>query len=134
MKLLGLIIIVCVLVALVQPHKEVVQVDRVIDGDTLILKDGRKVRLLQINAPERGQCGYEAATKRLSQLAQGEIEIESDPMFGDTDKYGRLLRYVHDDVNVNVVLEQEDLVDPMFYEGKQGKYAHLMTGTGSCAT
>jgi len=33
--------------------KEKVVVERVIDGDTLVLVDGRTIRLLNINAPEK---------------------------------------------------------------------------------
>jgi endonuclease YncB( thermonuclease family) len=110
-------------------------VDHVIDGDTIVMEDGSKVRLLQINAPERGQCGYEEATDRLRELVEGqEVGLEKEDRFGDTDMYGRLLRYVHlKDEVVNVQLQQEGLVDAMFFENKHGKYAYRMTGEGSCA-
>lgn len=135
MKFIVIAFVVAILWMLNQPKLEEARVKYVVDGDTIVLTDGRKVRLLQINAPEENQCGHEAASRELRELVQGkEVTLESDPMFGDMDKYERLLRYVHvGDVNVNVQLQQEGLVDSMFYEGQHGKYAYLMHGQGSCA-
>lgn len=115
--------------------EQTARVTRVIDGDTLVLQDGQRVRLLQINAPEEGECGYEQAASELTRLVLNKtVKLESDSVFGNRDKYERLLRYVHiGDTNVNVELQQNNFVNTMFYEGKQGKYAYLFTGTGSCA-
>ena len=50
------------------------QVERVVDGDTLRLKDGRSVRMIGLNAPETGKKGQsaepyaDAARKRLQAL------------------------------------------------------------------
>ena len=50
------------------------QVERVVDGDTLRLKDGRSVRMIGLNAPETGKKGQsaepfaDAARKRLQTL------------------------------------------------------------------
>ena len=50
------------------------QVERVVDGDTLRLKDGRSVRMIGLNAPETGKTGQsaepfaDAARKRLQSL------------------------------------------------------------------
>ena len=38
-------------------------VARVIDGDTVELEDKIKVRLLGVNAPERGECYFEESKK-----------------------------------------------------------------------
>ena len=35
------------------PQKEKVFVSRIIDGDTLVLDDSRKIRMLNINTPEK---------------------------------------------------------------------------------
>lgn len=135
MKIMAIGVVILVLFIVNRPSYEYAVVDRVIDGDTLVLDDGRKVRLLQINAPEKGQCGYERAAEYLERTVNVVVKLEDDPEFGDTDKYGRLLRYVHmGDVLINADMHQRNLVDDMFYEGKQGKYAHLLNGSGSCAT
>jgi endonuclease YncB( thermonuclease family) len=79
---------------------ERVRVDRVIDGDTLELSDGRMVRVLGIDAPETSnpnlrhpQALGEAATARLRELVgDGTVALERDQT--DTDHYGRRLRHV----------------------------------------
>jgi len=43
-------------------------VPRIIDGDTIELQNGERVRLLGINTPEKGQPYYEEATNRLQEL------------------------------------------------------------------
>ena len=46
-------------------------VTRVVDGDTLDVTDGASaetVRLLGIDTPERGDCGFDAASEQLSDL------------------------------------------------------------------
>ena len=51
------------------------------------------VRLVGIDTPEIGECGYEEATDKLTELVGGRLITlgESDE---DRDRYGRLLRYV----------------------------------------
>lgn len=69
-------------------------VERVIDGDTVVLAGGRRVRLLGIDAPERGEPGADAATARLRDLVQGRrVRLDyAPPLLGRTeDMYGRLL-------------------------------------------
>jgi len=73
------------------------RVERVIDGDTLVLEGGRRVRLLGIDAPERGRPGADAATARLRELVEGRrVRLEfAAPLAGRTeDRYGRLLARV----------------------------------------
>lgn len=69
-------------------------VTRVIDGDTLELGTGQDVRIVGIDTPEVGECGYDKATANLAYLVQGKTVLltKSDE---DTDRYGRLLRYVN---------------------------------------
>jgi micrococcal nuclease len=77
-------------------HKSnaVAKVFQVIDGDTIELTNGQKVRLLGIDAPEKGQYYYEEASNRLEQLVKGkEVFLEKD--VSNRDNYGRLLRYVY---------------------------------------
>ena len=42
--------------------KDKARVLRVIDGDTIELADGRRVRYIGIDSPERDQPGYDSAT------------------------------------------------------------------------
>lgn len=58
------------------------------DGDSLQMQDGRRVRLLGIDAPERGQCMAENAQKALEQAAKGKHVRLKNVV---TDDYGRQL-------------------------------------------
>jgi len=76
-------------------------VTRVIDGDTFELSNGNKVRLLCVNAPEKGEPYAEEATVYLTERTlQHLIFLEKDET--NKDKYGRLLRYVYDE-NTNLI-------------------------------
>ncbi len=66
----------------------------VIDGDTVVLTDGTKVRYLGINTPERGQPFYEEAKRFNEQLVQGE-EVRLENRRQGPDTYGRVLAYVY---------------------------------------
>jgi endonuclease YncB( thermonuclease family) len=68
-------------------------VTRVVDGDTVELGNGQTVRVVGIDTPERGQCGYDPASEHLAGLVlykQVRLTVSDE----DTDHYGRLLRYV----------------------------------------
>jgi len=72
-------------------------VDRVIDGDTVVLASGQKVRYLLVDAPEttngHDDCFGANAAQFNSDLVLGkEIELDYDAQC--TDIYGRLLAYV----------------------------------------
>jgi len=68
-------------------------VREVIDGDTIVLNDGRKVRYLGINAPEHGQPYAWEATNFNRRLVSGApVRLEFDRI--QEDRYGRLLAYV----------------------------------------
>jgi micrococcal nuclease len=84
-------------------------VARVIDGDTIVLADGRKVRYLGVNTPERGQPFAEEARRYNERLVlHKEVRLEISRQSADT--YGRVLAYVYvDDVLVNARLLAEGL-------------------------
>ena len=65
----------------------------VIDGDTLDLASGRRVRLAGIDAPEVGQCGYKRARNTLRKLVEGR-QVTLAASDEEQDQYGRLLKYV----------------------------------------
>ena len=68
-------------------------VDRVVDGDTVDLQNGETVRLLGIDAPEVGECGYLKASENLSGLVLDKrVQLVAGSV--DSDRYGRILRYV----------------------------------------
>jgi len=69
------------------------EVARVIDGDTIELTDGSKIRLIGINTPEKNEHYYAEARQNMENLVLNkEIYLEKD--ISDRDKYGRKLRYV----------------------------------------
>jgi len=84
-------------------------VSRVIDGDTIELLSGDRVRLLGINTPELGQPYYEESKSRLKGLVEGRVvKLERDAK--DRDQYNRLLRYVFlNNQNINLQLVEEGM-------------------------
>lgn len=65
---------------------------RAVDGDTIEIEDGLKIRLKGINAPEKSMIYYDEAREFLSGLvADKRIRIEN---YG-ADRYGRLLVYAY---------------------------------------
>ncbi len=68
-------------------------VTRVVDGDTLELGNGETVRMVGIDTPEVGECGFEQASANLSSLTLGK-QVRLTRSDEDRDRYGRLLRYV----------------------------------------
>jgi len=85
----------------------------VVDGDTFRLDDGRYVRLIGVNTPEKGDAGYDEGTDTLKFFIEGEqVKLEKD--VSETDKYHRLLRYVYaDDLFVNEELVKYGVAEPM---------------------
>ena len=85
-------------------------VSRVIDGDTIVLADGRKIRLLLVDAPEttngHNDCyGSNAATFTSDMVLNKQVKLDFDVEC--TDKYGRTLAYVTvDGMEVNTLLVQ----------------------------
>jgi endonuclease YncB( thermonuclease family) len=75
------------------PAPKTFLVTRVVDGDTLELGNGESVRLVGIDTPELGQCGYDRATAALARLVAGK-QVRLGRSDEDRDRYGRLLRYV----------------------------------------
>jgi len=89
------------------------KVVRVIDGDTIEIEGGQSVRYIGIDTPETVhsskpiECyGIEATDKNIELVQGKEVRLEKD--ISETDKYGRLLRYVWvDDIFVNDYLVRE---------------------------
>ncbi len=85
------------------------KVVRVIDGDTLEIENKIKVRLIGIDAPEakNNECYQQESTNFLKSLIENqEIGLEKD--VSETDRYGRLLRYIYKDgIMINEKLVSE---------------------------
>jgi micrococcal nuclease len=100
------------------------------DGDSIRTTAGKRVRLLQIDAPElHGDCFGKAALSALRQLTPKgtPVTLVRDPALDQTDRYGRLLRYVivHG-TNVNVALVRGGTASPYFFRNERGRYADAL--------
>jgi len=92
---------------------ETVKVTRVIDGDTIEIEGGERVRYIGIDTPETVdprttvQCYGKEASNKNKELVEGkEVRLEKD--VSETDKYDRLLRYIWiGDTLINEVLVKE---------------------------
>jgi len=109
-------------------------IDHVVDGDTVDLTNGARIRLVQIDTPEifsSPECyGRQASaiTKRL--LPPGTaVGLTAEPATDRVDQYGRLLRYLfraRDGLDVNVYLVRVGASAPYFYAHRRGRYAALL--------
>jgi endonuclease YncB( thermonuclease family) len=97
------------------------------DGDTLRTTSGRRIRLVQVDAPElHTDCYGKAALATLRRLTPPgtAVTLVRDPDLDATDRYGRLLRYVVvGGRNVNLALVREGAASPYFFRGGRGRYA-----------
>jgi endonuclease YncB( thermonuclease family) len=103
-------------------------VAQVVDGDTIRLAGGQRVRLVQIDAPELGQgeCHAHEARTTLSRLlpAGTRVRLETDPRLDAVDRYGRTLAYVFKGrENVNHALVLRGAASVWFYGAERGRYA-----------
>lgn len=82
-----------------KPAPEIARVARVIDGDTVELDTGEKVRYIGMDTPETVdprkpvQCFGAEAARRNGELVEGKLVVLRKDI-SERDKYGRLLRYV----------------------------------------
>lgn len=79
----------------------------VVDGDTIETSVGR-VRIVGIDSPERGECGFTQATEALQKLILpgDHLTLELPVGQNDTDRYGRLIRYVYTPTGLDVGFTQ----------------------------
>ena len=104
------------------------RVTRVIDGDTITIAGGYKVRYIGIDTPEiypRIEAFGIEAWQANRELVEGkEVRLERDVT--ETDRYGRLLRYVYvDDIFVNAELVRLGLARSKAYP-PDTKYQDLL--------
>lgn len=95
-------------------NQNLVLVTKVIDGDTIEIEGGQRVRYIGIDTPETVhpskpvQCFGKEASNTNKDLVEGKyVRLEKD--ISETDKYNRLLRYIYldDDTFVNLYLVEE---------------------------
>ena len=113
----AIILILLPLYACTSPP-ESAKVTRVIDGDTIVIEGSYRVRYIGIDTPEihpEAEAFGIEAWQANRQLVEGErVRLERD--ISETDKYGRLLRYVYiDDIMVNAELVRQGLAQAKAY-------------------
>ena len=91
------------------------RVGYVVDGDTIRLANGAYVRVIGIDTPERGDCGYGKATQHAKNVLGSRVRLINPASVKDRDKYGRLLRYVQ-------TLRGRDLGLAQINDGARARY------------
>ncbi|MFH1182732.1 MAG: thermonuclease family protein [Candidatus Moraniibacteriota bacterium] len=78
----------------------VARITNVVDGDTIDISTGERVRYVGVDTPEtkhpikKVQCFGKEASEKNKELVEGkEVRLEKD--VSNKDRYGRLLRYVY---------------------------------------
>lgn len=97
-------------------------VARVLDGDTIVLSDGTRVRYIGIDTPELygdtddTECFAQEAKQRNQDLLLGKtVRLEQD--VSETDEYGRLLRYVYIDDPLSSIYAATSINEILVHEG-----------------
>ncbi len=111
--------------------KDEVLVLRAIDGDTIALEGGARVRYIGVDTPETKdprkpvQCFGKRAFEKNRDLVEGKlVRLARD--ISDRDRYGRLLRYVYvGDIFVNLRLVEEGFAKSYSYPPDIAKQAEF---------
>ena len=92
--------------------KQLFPVIKVLDGDTIVLMGGDRVRLLGVDAPEKGEYLADVSRNWLIRRVEGQdVSLEKCE---EKDQYGRILALVlKNGVNINMRLLAEGLAVPM---------------------
>jgi hypothetical protein len=90
-----------------------VNIQRIIDGDTLEIENNIKLRLKGINTPEENEPYSKQATAFLQKLENKTVLLENH----GTDKYNRILAYIfHNKESVNEQIVSLGLAHVYYYE------------------
>lgn len=113
-----------------RPPLDKALVQRVVDGDTIVLASGERVRYVGMDTPEVTEApeffGPEATEANLRLVAGRRVRLERD--VSDLDKFDRLLRYVYvDGVMVNAELVREGFAMALAYP-PDTRYATCLAG------
>ncbi len=97
-------------------------VTRIIDGDTFVLSNGKTVRLLGLDTPERGE-DYAQKAKIFAEIVLNGKQVKLETEKPAEDKYGRMLAYVFVDGKFfNELVLQKGLANIYFFN-KHHRYA-----------
>lgn len=88
-------------------QSETATVTRIVDGDTVVTSAGT-VRVIGIDTPEKGDCGYTEAGANAAEVVVPGSTVALTPVSGkdDTDQYNRLLRYITSSSGVDLGMAQ----------------------------
>ncbi|MBI3871869.1 MAG: thermonuclease family protein [candidate division Zixibacteria bacterium] len=96
------------------------------DGDTIELDDGRVIRYIGIDAPERGKPGADSATAFNVAMVMGK-RVRLEYGHEKTDRYGRTLALVYvDDRSVSREMIRAGWAWCYFFEGNLGHSSDLL--------
>lgn len=95
------------------------KVERVVDGDTIVLSNGSIVRYVGITAPETNEPLEKESTEANKKLVEGkEVKLEYDNYKGD--KFGRILAYlIVDGKNISVEMARKGMAQVVIYQKKK---------------
>ncbi|MPZ73009.1 MAG: hypothetical protein GEU74_07225 [Nitriliruptorales bacterium] len=103
-------------------------VSSVVDGDTLVVASAEgteeHLRVIGIDTPERGSCGYDEASAALAAMVANRMVELSSGAADDRDHYGRILRYVDvDGADAGLAMIQKGLAVAR-YDSRDGYGYH----------
>ena len=95
------------------------KVERVVDGDTIVLNNGSIVRYVGITCPEDNEPFDKESTEANRKLVEGKkVTLEYDNYKGD--KFGRILAYlIIDGKNVSIELAKLGMAQVVVYQHKK---------------
>jgi len=107
-------------------------VERIIDGDTIVVENKTHIRLLGINTPEKAEFYYSGAKEFVEELIFNKtIKLE----YGREkyDRYGRTLAYVFfENENINLKLVEKGFANFYFPSGKDKYYNSFKEAWENC--
>ncbi len=106
----------------IEPSRQEFIVERIVDGDTIVLNNSEKVRLLGINTPEKEMLfSNEAGDFLKDQILNQTILLERT----EGDRYGRVLGYVfNNNQNINELILENGLAN-LYYYGEDKYYSDM---------
>ncbi len=95
------------------------KIERIVDGDTIVLSSGSIVRYVGITAPENNEPFEKDSTEENRKLVEGKtVTLEYDNY--KADKFGRILAYIFvDGKNVSVELARKGFAQVVVYQHKK---------------
>lgn len=95
------------------------KVERIVDGDTVVLHNGTIVRYVGITSPETNEPFEKEATEANKKLVEGKtVKLEYDNY--KADKFGRILAYlIIDGKNVSIEMTRLGMASVVIYQHKK---------------